>query len=109
MPPGANQPAAMQVDTASILESAFTTQGGVTLIPSSGAYTIVAFFSVPTGTDFVTAANYPTIGGYPTVGGAQPSGGEFDPIILVPEPTSLSFVGLWAASSFASSRRRRDV
>jgi hypothetical protein len=101
LPAGATQLAATQVDTANILQSDYTTQGGLTLVPISGAPTTVAAFSVPTGTSLSAA------GILFAAGGAVAQGGNADPILAaVPEPASIAMIGLAVAGCLGYGRRR---
>jgi hypothetical protein len=101
LPTGATQLAATQTDTANILQSDFTTQGGVTLVPISGVPTTVAAFSVPTGTT-LSAAGIFFVGG----SGAA-SGSDFDRInTFLPEPSALALFSLALATSWSFSRHR---
>lgn len=100
LPAGATQLAATQVDTAHVLQSDFTTQGGLTLVPSSGVPTTVAAFSVPTGTTLSAAGIF-------FAGGAGVSaGGAPDPIGIIPEPYSLVLFSLALATCGGLSRHR---
>jgi len=100
LPSGAAQLAATQVDTANILQSDYTTQGGVILVPISGAKTTVAAFSVPTGTSLSAAGIF--WGG----GTAVAAGGLPDVIIAAPEPAAIAMIGLAVAGCLGYGRRR---
>jgi len=100
LPAGAAQLAATQVDTANVLQSDYTTQGGLTLVPISGLPTTVAAFSVPTGTSLSAA-------GILFVAGAGVSqGGTPDAIIAAPEPAAIAMIGLAIAGCLGYGRRR---
>jgi hypothetical protein len=71
LPPGRTQLAATQTDTATNLQSDFTTQGGAVLVPSTGLRTTVAAFSVPTGTK-LSAAGINFVSGAGVSGGGIP-------------------------------------
>ena len=98
LPAGATPLAATQTDTASVLQSSFTTQGGLILVPANGGWTTVAAFSVPTGTTF-SAAGIFFAGG---AAGQDPIG--FPPIW--PEPSTLVLFGLGVGMCCGFSRRR---
>jgi hypothetical protein len=105
LPNGATQLAATQVDNANILQSDYTTQGAVILVPNTGVPTTVAAFSVPTGTTF-GGGQFP--GGVYFAGGAAVSQGDPpEPIIFqVPEPATLALLAPALLAAFARRCRR---
>jgi hypothetical protein len=101
LPPGAAPLAGTQIDTASELQSDFTTAGGLPLIPASGERVPVAFFSVKSGTGFGVRSSYP----FPAL--AVHAGGAPQDIFAEdsPEPSSIVLAGL-AILGCAGFRRR---
>jgi hypothetical protein len=98
IPDGASPLVGSSIDTNARLYVAYTTQGGLPIVPNDGSPTAIAFLSVPAGTVLYRTNLAPSVG---VVGGAR-----VDINTVFPEPATLTLAGLALVGLVGLARRK---